>query len=50
MTLLVAALALGLQLPGPGPVLDAVPFEVPSADGYLIQGETDRPQGRRAES
>jgi hypothetical protein len=45
MTLLAAALALGLQLPAPGPVLDAVPFEVPSADGYLIQGETDRPEG-----
>lgn len=45
MTLLAAALALGLQLPAPGPVLDAVPFEVPSADGYLIRGETDRPAG-----
>ncbi|TPW02520.1 MAG: hypothetical protein FD125_2030 [bacterium] len=45
MTVLAAALAFGLQLPAPAPVLDAVPFEVPSADGYLIQGETDRPAG-----
>lgn len=45
MTILAAALALGLQLPAPAPVLDAVPFEVPSVDGYLIQGETDRPAG-----
>ncbi|HRJ62847.1 alpha/beta hydrolase [Brevundimonas sp. UBA2416] len=45
MTLLAVALTVGLQLPAPGPVLDAVPFEVPSADGYMIQGETDRPAG-----
>ena len=45
MTVLAAALAFGLQLPAPAPVLDAEPFEVPSDDGYMIQGETYRPAG-----
>ncbi|HWS26901.1 MAG TPA: hypothetical protein VN259_10075, partial [Xanthomonadales bacterium] len=45
MIMLAGSLALGLQVAVPSPAPDAVPFEIPSADGYLIQGQTDRPAG-----
>ncbi|MFN4091513.1 MAG: alpha/beta hydrolase [Brevundimonas sp.] len=45
MSMLAQAFALSLQVAASAPPLDAVPFTIPSADGHLIQGETNRPAG-----